>query len=181
MATATQIELGGLPAQTGRIAESVSDNQNRLASVHSRVTQSEPVAASRRRGPSLARRTYHAGTVFQKGRTKSDRWDETLPSYGRYWKEVPGSIPRRIVVFLGVRMTRSLADRECADHIRKLGISSERRFIEATSTVTFKRQGETWLRTLANRKRNPIEQSTIGGMRSTSGFTHFSAMPISLM
>jgi hypothetical protein len=113
----------------------------------------------------LARRTYQAGSVFQKGRSKSERWDATLPAYGRYWKDIPGSIPRRIVVSLGVCETRSIAERKCADHIRKLGINSERRFIELTSTVTFKQQGETWLLALAKRKRDPVEQSTIDNRR----------------
>jgi hypothetical protein len=165
MATAIQIELETLHPEPGSIAESFSDNQNRLASTHSRVTQSESVAAPRRRGPSLARRTYQAGSVFQKGRSKSDEWEATLPAYGRYWKDVPGSSPRRIVISLGMCVTRIDAERKCKAHIEKLGINSKRYFIESTSTITFKQQGEIWLRSLANRKRNPVEQTTIDNRR----------------
>jgi hypothetical protein len=38
---------------------------------------------------------------------------------------------------------------------------STQRFNEATSTTTFKQQGEWWLVALAQRKRNPLEQTTI--------------------
>ena len=103
--------------------------------------------------------------MFQKGRTKSDRWDAALPAYGRFWKDVPGASPRRIVIPLGVCRTRSVAERKCAEHIEKLGINSTQHFIESTSTVTFKQQGEFWLRSLANRKRNPVEQTTIANRR----------------
>jgi hypothetical protein len=89
----------------------------------------------------------------------------TVPAYGRYWKDVPGSNPRRVVVSLGVCSTRSIAERKCADHIRKLGVNSEQRIIESTSTTTFKQQGELWLRSLASRKRNPIEKTTIDNRR----------------
>ncbi len=103
--------------------------------------------------------------MFQKGRAKSERWDKTLPAYGRYWKDVPGSIPRRIVVSLGICSTRSSAERKCKEHIEKIGINSKRHFIESTSTITFKQQGEIWLGSLANRKRNPVEQTTIDNRR----------------
>ena len=61
--------------------------------------------------------------------------------------------------------TRSIAERKCADHIRKLGINSEQSIIESTSTTTFKEQGELWLVSLTNRKRNPVEQTTIDNRR----------------
>jgi hypothetical protein len=113
----------------------------------------------------LARRTYQAGNVFQKGRTKSDRWDAALPAYGRFWKDVPGARPRRIVISLGVCSTRSVAERKCSERIEKLGVNSTQHFIESTSTNTFKQQAEIWLRSLANRKRKPVEQTTIDNRR----------------
>jgi len=140
---------------------------NNVTSVCGAVQQSVRVAAPRRRGPSLARRTYQAGSVFQKGRSKSDRWDVTAPAYGRFWKDVPGLSPRRIVIPLGACRTRSIAERKCAEQIEKLGINSTQSFIESTSTITFKLQGEIWLRSLANRKRNPVEQTTIDNRRYT--------------
>ena len=113
----------------------------------------------------MARRTYQAGSVFQRGRSRSDRWDAEAPAYGRYWKDVPGTRPRRIVISLGVCRTRSIAERKCAEHIDKVGINSTRFFTESTSTITFKQQAELWLKSLANRKRNPVEQTTIANRR----------------
>src|SRR5215469_14041438 len=113
----------------------------------------------------LARRTYQAGNVFQKGRSKSERWDENAPAYGRFWKDVPGATPRRVVVPLGICRTRSIAERKCMEEIEKLGVNSTRHFIESTSTITFKQQAEIWLKSLANRKRDPVEQTTIDNRR----------------
>ena len=131
----------------------------------STVVDSALVAAQRRRGPSLARRTYQAGNVFQKGRSKSERWDENAPAYGRFWKDVPGATPRRLVIPLGICRTRSIAERKCMEEIEKLGINSAQRFIESTSTITFKEQAELWLKSLANRKRDPVEQTTVDNRR----------------
>ena len=126
---------------------------------------SEPVAAPRRRGPSLARRTYQAGSVFQKGRNRTEEWLPDAPAYGRFWKDVPDEPPQRIIVPLGFCRTRTIAERKCWEHIVKLGINSTRRFVESTCNVTFKQQAEVWLRSLANRKRNPLEQTTIDTRR----------------
>jgi hypothetical protein len=113
----------------------------------------------------LARRTYQAGSVFQKGRNKSQEWLPDAAAYGRFWKDVPGKQPQRIVVGLGICRTRTAAERKCWEHIEKLGINSSQHFIESTCSLTFKQQGEFWLRSLANRKRNPIEQTTIDTRR----------------
>jgi hypothetical protein len=123
------------------------------------------VAAPRRRGPSLARRTYQAGSVFQKGKRKTDCWLPTAAAYGRFWKDVPGQGPQRIVITLGFCRTRSIAQRKLGEHIDKLGINSTQHFVEFTSTLTFKQQAEFWLRSLASRKRNPVEQTTIDTRR----------------
>jgi hypothetical protein len=129
------------------------------------MLDSAPVAAPRRRGPSLARRTYQAGSVFQKGRRRKEQWDTTQPAYGRYWNDLPGQPRRRVVVSLGLCRSRLAAERKCKEHLEKVGINSARHFIEATSTTTFKQQGELWLKALANRKRNPVEQTTIDNRR----------------
>jgi hypothetical protein len=123
------------------------------------------VAASRRRGPSLARRTYQAGNVYQKGKTQSDRWDSNAPAYGRFWKDFPGRRPRRVTIPLGLCRTRSIAERKCADHIEGLGINSTRHQLQATSSTTFKEQAELWLRSLAKRKLDPVEHTTIDTRR----------------
>ena len=138
--------------------------QSKLAPSSS-VLDSASVAAPSRRGPSLARRTYQAGSVFQRGKSKLEKWDETAPAYGRFWKDVPGAHPRRVVIPLGICRTRSIAERKCMEQIEKLGINSTRRFIESTNTITFKQQAEHWLKSLANRKRDPVEQTTIDNRR----------------
>jgi len=103
--------------------------------------------------------------VFQKGRSKSERWDERAPTYGRFWKDVPGTNPRRVVISLGICRTRSIAERKCMEEIEKLGINSAQHFIKSTSKITFKEQAELWLKSLANRKRDPVEQTTIDNRR----------------
>jgi integrase len=124
------------------------------------------VAASRQRGKSLMRRKFQAGNVFQKGRSKSESWLPSEPAYGRYWKDIPREAkPKREIVVLGICRTRTIAERRCAEHLEKLGINSAQRFIEVTSTVTFKQQGEIWLKSLSARKRNPLEQTTIDTRR----------------
>ena len=54
-----------------------------------------------------------------------------------------------------------MAERKAAEKIEQLGINTTQRFIEATSSTTFKQQGEWWLKSLAQRKRDPLEQTTI--------------------
>jgi integrase len=51
------------------------------------------------------------------------------------------------------------------EEIEKLGINSAQHFIESTTTITFKEQAELWLKSLANRKRDPVEQTTIDNRR----------------
>lgn len=114
----------------------------------------------------MARRTYQAGSVFQKGRNKEQEWLPTVATYGRFWKDVPGKQRQRIVLSLGICRTRTIAQRKCHEEIDKLGIDSTRHFIESTSNVKFKDQGEFWLESLTKRKRNPIEQTTINTRRS---------------
>jgi hypothetical protein len=54
---------------------------------------------------------------------------------------------------------------KCMEEIEKLGINSAQHFIESTSRITFKEQAELWLKSLANRKRDPVEQTTIDNRR----------------
>jgi len=71
----------------------------------------------------------------------------------------------KAVIPLGICRTRTIAERKGAEKIEQLGINSTQRFIEVTSTITFKRQAEIWLTSLAKRKRNPLEQTTIDTRR----------------
>jgi hypothetical protein len=72
---------------------------------------------------------------------------------------------RREFADLGVCATRTIAKREAAKKLEQLGINSDQHFIEATSSITFHQQGEAWLKSLATRKRNPVEQTTIDTRR----------------
>jgi len=108
------------------------------------------------------RRKYQQGYVFQKGHKKTDAWQPKEPAYVQYWRDVPGQAdPKREVAALGICRTRTIAERTATEKLEQLGINAGQTFIEATSNITFKDQGELWLKCLANRKRNPLEQTTI--------------------
>jgi len=112
------------------------------------------------------RRRYQQGNVFQKNRLKSDPWLPGAPSYVQFWRDVPGQPnSRREKVALGICSTRTIAERRAAEKLEQLGINSTQHFIEATSSITFRQQGEIWLKSLAKRKRNPLEQTTIDNRR----------------
>lgn len=124
------------------------------------------IATPCRRGKSLARRTWQQGHVFQKKRKTSDPWLPAVRCYVQFWRDVPGQPePKREVVALGTCRTRTIAERRAAEKLEQLGINSTQHFIETTSSITFKRQAEQWLRSLSARKRNPLEQTTIDTRR----------------
>ena len=112
------------------------------------------------------RRRGQQGNVFQKNRRKSDPWLAGTPCYVQFWRGVSGEPnSRREKVALGICSTRTIAERRAAEKLEQLGINSTQHFIEATSSITFRQQGETWLKSLAKRKRNPLEQTTIDNRR----------------
>ena len=88
-----------------------------------------------------------------------------MPAYVQFWKDVSGSESRRAVIALGLCRPRTVAERRAAEKLEELGVNSTRSFVESTSSVTFKQQGETWLKSLSARKRNPLEQTTIDTRR----------------
>jgi hypothetical protein len=45
--------------------------------------------------------------------------------------------------------------------LEQLGINSTQTFVEATTNVTFNEQAEIWLKECANRKKRPLEQTTL--------------------
>jgi len=124
------------------------------------------IAAPCRRGKTLARRTYQKGNVFQKGRKRSDAWLPKEPAYMQFWEDVPGQETRRRKhLAVGIYSTRTKAERAAAEKLEQLGINSAQTFIESTSNITFRQQAEIWLKSLVNRKRNPLEQTTIDNRR----------------
>ena len=114
----------------------------------------------------MARRKYQQGYVFQKGRKRSDAWLAKLPAYVQFWRDVPGEPKqKRDIALLGICRTRTIAERAAATKLEQLAINAAQTFIETTSAITFRAQGEIWLKSLANRKRNPLEQTTIDTRR----------------
>ena len=108
------------------------------------------------------RRKGQDGSVFQKGRRQEDDWLPGSPAYLRFWTDVPGRLGRqREVVPIGICRTRTIAERKAKEKLGLLGTNSAWRFHEANAGTTFKQQGEWWLKSLAQRKRNPLEQTTI--------------------
>ena len=108
------------------------------------------------------RRKYQQGYVFQKNRKKSDPWLPEDPAYVRFWRDVPGQAePQHALLSLGFCRTRTIAERTAAEKLEEVGFNSTQTLIESTSTITFKQQGEIYLKSLVNRKRNPLEQTTI--------------------
>jgi hypothetical protein len=71
----------------------------------------------------------------------------------------------RKVAALGVFDTRTKALRGAAEKIEQLGINSAQTIIEAPSRSIFRDHGEFWLKSLANRRRDPVEQTTIANRR----------------
>jgi hypothetical protein len=119
-----------------------------------------------RRGKSLARRKFQQGYVYQKGRKRSDAWLPKTPAMVQFWRDVAGQVEsKKEKLSLGLCRTRTIAERAAAEKLEQLGINSEQTFIETTSNITFKQQAEIWLKSLANRKRNPLEQTTIDTRR----------------
>jgi len=125
-----------------------------------------PVVIPGRRGKTLARRKYQQGYVYQKGRKRLDAWLPKKPAMLQFWRDVPGQAePKKEKVCLGLCRTRTIAERAAAEKLDQLGINSAQTFIETTSNITFQQQAEIWLKSLANRKRNPLEQTTIDNRR----------------
>jgi Phage integrase, N-terminal SAM-like domain len=81
------------------------------------------------------------------------------------WPDVPGEAPWHAIASLGICKTRTIAERAAVEKLEQLGTNSAQTFIESTSNITFKQQAEIWLKSLANRKRNPLEQTTIDNRR----------------
>jgi len=112
------------------------------------------------------RRAYQKGYVFQKGRKRSDAWHPEEPAFVQFWRDVPGQDqPTKEAVHLGLCRTRTIAERAAAEKLEQLGINSTQTFIEATTNITFSEQAEIWLKECANRKKRPLEQTTLDTRR----------------
>jgi len=68
---------------------------------------------------------------------------------------------------LGICKTRTIAERAAAEKLEQLGLIPRRPSSNRpqTSNINFKQQAEIWLKSIANRKRNPLEQTTIDNRR----------------
>ena len=57
------------------------------------------------------------------------------------------------------------SQKAAAEKLEQLGINSTQTFIEATTNITFNEQAEIWLKECANRKKRPLEQTTLDTRR----------------
>ena len=112
----------------------------------------------KRRGPSLSRRTGQAGCVFQNCKD----WSSKVPSYGRFWIDVPGVGRKQKTVALGPCTTRSVARQRLREYIEKCGVNSKLYFNQNTApATTFRQQSERWIDSLGTRRRRPVKPATI--------------------
>ena len=109
------------------------------------------------------RRSWQQGYIYQKNNPR--KWDENAPAYLQYWRDIPGQERQRETAPLGICRTRTVATRRAAEQLECLGINSTQQLSEAISNASFQMQAERWLKSLANRKRNPLEQTTIDTRR----------------
>lgn len=140
-----------------------------LQSCPTHGTLAPAVRTIRRRGPSMARRTGQAGSVFQQNQTM---WNPAASAYGRYWLDSPDGRKRR-VISLGVCATRTVARRKLREHIDHEGVNNKDAFISSTTPgMTFREQAERWISSLPTRRRRPVKPATVfaGGTHSTAGF-----------
>src|SRR6516225_4300349 len=72
--------------------------------------------------------------------------------------------PRRRQCILG-SAAHAPSQKAAAEKLEQLGINSTQTFIEATTNITFNEQAEIWLKECANRKKRPLEQTTLDTRR----------------
>jgi integrase len=112
------------------------------------------------------RRKGQHGSIFQKERRRNDAWLPNEPAYLRFWKDIPGQLEsKREVIPLGFFLSLTEARRKADDELLRLGINSTQQFKEATCLTTFNQQGEWWLKSRKERKRKPLERTTIDNRR----------------
>jgi len=116
--------------------------------------------AIRRRGPSLSRRIGQKGSVFQ----RSQKWDPSGKTYGRFWVDVPGRRRQRRTIALGVCRTPSIAKQKLREYIETTGVNNKQTFTSTTApATTFRVQAEKWIASLSTRRRKPVKPATIFG------------------
>lgn len=119
-------------------------------------------AIRRKRGPSLSRRIGQRGNVFQHCKP----WNPEAPAYGRFWVDVSGEERQRKTIALGVCRTRTVAKQKLREYIESTGINSKEVFSTNTTPATrFREQAETWIESLATRRRKPVKPATVVGWR----------------
>jgi integrase len=98
--------------------------------------------------------------VFQ----HSKQWSPVEPSYGRFWIDVAGESRQRKTVSLGVCRTRSIAKQKLREYIDSTGLNNQSAFaINNAPGTTFRVQAESWIGSLAKRRRRPVKPATIWG------------------
>lgn len=123
-------------------------------------------SVTRKRGPSLSRRTGQKGSVFQKNPVKKNgqtAWNPEAVAYGQFWIDTPAGRKHRSVQ-LGTFATRTRAERKLFEYIEEAGVNNNSTLEPNTppaSGLTFREQSEDWIRSLRLRRRRPLKQATI--------------------
>jgi integrase len=110
----------------------------------------------------LSRRIGQKGSVFQ----HCQPWSPEAPAYGRFWIDVPGQRRQRKTISLGICRTRSIAKQRLCEYIESTGLNTRQCLTTTTApATTFRAQAESWISSLAKRKRKPVKPATIFGWR----------------
>src|SRR5713226_2930655 len=87
-----------------------------------------------------------------------------LPTYGKYWQDIPGEERKRKLVALGPCATKSIARQRLREFLEREGINTKQSFTASTApATTFREQSERWIDSLALRRRKPVKPATISG------------------
>jgi integrase len=136
----------------------VSASSPEIAGGLDRASIASATDSKARRGPCMSRRTGQRGSVFQKG---TSTWSRSVPAYGKFWIDTPEGRKRK-TISLGVCHTRSVAKQKLREYIEASGTNSAETFVAATApALTFRKQAEIYMDSLAKRRRKPIKPATL--------------------
>lgn len=133
-----------------------------------------PSTPTRRRGPSLSRRTGQSGIVVQHSKT----WNPGAPCYGKFTVDIPGGPRKRRTIAMGIFATKSKARSRLREFIEREGVNSWQSFHQYTApATTFREQAERgshhFRRVVASQSSPP--RFLAGGINSTNGYSRLSA------
>jgi integrase len=136
-------------------------------------------AVRRRRGPCLSRRTGQNGSVFQVN--QKNGWNPKAMAYGQYYVDTQDGRGHR-TISLGLHPTKTRARCRLREYIEEQGVNDKALFIANAPNLLFRDQAETWIKSIASRRRKPATPGTIHGYRYALDkwvLPHFGDMPLS--